>query len=130
MAYFSAKSPWRGSAHLPVWLTLIGCALWMTSPAAGQINTGKIVGTVIDSVGAAIATATVRARNEATDVVTAAHTQDNGDYSINFLIPGQYTVEVEAQGFGNTSRKRTGRNRWPIRSFECHHASWRGPPIG
>lgn len=105
MVHFSSKSPWRGSTHLPVWLPLIGCALWMTSPAAGQINTGKIVGTVTDSVGAAITTATVRARNEATDVVTAAHTQNNGDYLINFLIPGQYTVEVEAQGFGNRAER-------------------------
>ena len=99
MAHFSSESPWRGSTHLPVWLTLIGCALWMTFPAAGQINTGRISGTVTDSGGAAIATATVRAVNEATDVVTTVQTQGNGDYLINFLIPGQYAVEIEAQGF-------------------------------
>lgn len=64
-----------------------------------QINTGRITGTITDSGGAAIAGATVRAVNQQTGVATAVETQESGSYLVNFLIPGQYTVEVEAQGF-------------------------------
>jgi hypothetical protein len=84
---------------LPIWLAAIGCFLWLSTPAVSQINTGKITGTVTDSGGAAIAAATVRAINEGTSIVTTVQTQENGDYLVNFLIPGQYTVEVEANGF-------------------------------
>jgi hypothetical protein len=66
---------------------------------SAQINTGKITGIVSDSSGAPISGAVVRATNQETDVTTASKTQSNGDYLINFLIPGAYTVEIESQGF-------------------------------
>jgi hypothetical protein len=66
---------------------------------SAQINTGKITGIVNDSSGAAIGGAVVRATNQETNVTTTSKTQSNGDYLLNFLIPGIYTVEIESQGF-------------------------------
>jgi hypothetical protein len=64
-----------------------------------QMNTGKIVGFVLDSSGAAIAGATVRATEDGTGVVTQTRTEASGEYLLNFLQPGTYTVVVEAAGF-------------------------------
>ena len=79
--------------------TLIVTALCTTPFLSAQINTGKITGIVTDSSGATVSDAAVRATNQETNVATVSKTQSNGDYLINFLIPGTYLVEVEAQGF-------------------------------
>ena len=70
----------------------------MCPPVAAQINTGKITGIVTDSAGAVIVGATLRATNQSTGVATTVPSQNNGDYLINFLIPGHYTVEAESTG--------------------------------
>jgi hypothetical protein len=80
-------------------LLLFALAFWAALEAPAQINTGKIVGTVTDSRGAAISHAVVRAENQDTGVATTTETQDTGSYLINFLIPGRYTLEVQANGF-------------------------------
>jgi Carboxypeptidase regulatory-like domain len=64
-----------------------------------QINTGRIIGTVHDAGDAVIGHAEVRATNLATGAVTPAETSASGDYLINFLIPGTYSIEVEHTGF-------------------------------
>ena len=64
-----------------------------------QMNTGKIGGIVTDSSGAAVTGATVRATEDGTGVVTETRTAPDGEYLLNFLQPGTYTVEVEAAGF-------------------------------
>jgi len=70
------------------------------SAAAGQTAaTGQIVGTVIDPSKAAIAQASVTATNEATGQSRAAKTNDDGDFVIPLLPPGNYSVVVGAQGF-------------------------------
>src|SRR5260370_29619704 len=78
---------------------LILTVLCSTPFLSAQINTGKITGIVTDSSGATVSDAAVRATNQETNVTTVSKTQSNGDYLINFLIPGTYLVEVEAQGF-------------------------------
>ncbi len=87
---------------------VLACALvvFLAGPGAwAQINTGKVTGIVTDSGGALIANATVRATNQATGVGTTVQTQDNGEFLINFLIPGLYTVEAESQGFKTSLEK-------------------------
>ena len=92
--------PCRLSIYLAIFA--VGCA---TVPLLAQINTGKITGTVNDSGGASIAGADVRTTNEATGVSTLVQTQSNGSYLINFLIPGQYTIEVQTAGFERSIEK-------------------------
>ena len=92
----------RQVKHLLLSLGVPALILLDGLPAAGQINTGKVTGIVTDSAGAVVPGAKVSAVNEQTGVSTTARTLDTGSYLINFLIPGQYTVEIEAQGFGRT----------------------------
>src|SRR3954454_9035610 len=65
----------------------------------GQSITSRIVGTVTDSSGAAIAGASVTARNIETNERSQARSETSGDYLLLNLKPGGYEVEVEAPGF-------------------------------
>ncbi len=79
---------------------LVFALLERYSMAAGQTAaTGQIVGTVTDPSKAAIADATVTARNEATSVARSTKTNGDGDFVIPLLPPGNYSVVVGAPGF-------------------------------
>jgi hypothetical protein len=68
--------------------------------ALAQMDTGTITGVLRDQQGAVLAGATVTIRNLATGVSTVTKTNDDGTYQTLGLIPGIYSVEVTAQGFG------------------------------
>src|SRR5206468_2449045 len=74
-------------------------------PAAAQVERASLTGTVKDQSEAVVPGATVTARNVATDVPSTAVTDAQGAYTIAALIPGDYTVEVELQGFQKTSKR-------------------------
>ena len=74
-------------------------------PAAAQVERASLTGTVKDQSEAVVPGATVTARNVATDVPSTAVTDAQGAYTIAALIPGDYTVEVELQGFRKTSKR-------------------------
>src|SRR5882762_4331672 len=61
-----------------------------------------ILGTVTDPGGAAIANATVVITQPATGFSRTAATGEGGTYEIRYLVPGQYVVEVKANGFNGT----------------------------
>jgi hypothetical protein len=67
--------------------------------ALGQATSGDIVGNVTDSTGAAIAGATVTAKNITTGVATSVTTNSVGDYHISNLLAGSYDVSASATGF-------------------------------
>lgn len=71
------------------------CAPW----AYAQETRGEIIGRVEDATGAVIAGAKVRGVNIETSVVSGTTTNGSGDYVLPFLVPGTYTVTIEAQGF-------------------------------
>src|SRR5690348_8393842 len=71
--------------------------------AWGQSVTGAIAGIVSDPKGAVIPGAHVIARNTATNAQTTQTTDENGYYRLANLEPGQYAVQVEAQGFRKAS---------------------------
>src|SRR4051794_32396543 len=56
-------------------------------------------GTVTDPSGAAIPNATVKATNIAVNATKEAKTTSDGVYSIPYLDPGVYVIEVSATGF-------------------------------
>src|SRR5262249_8098856 len=64
-----------------------------------QESRGTIIGRVTDASGAAIAGAEVRARNTATGVVISARTNESGNYTLPYLLPGPYSVQSETAGF-------------------------------
>ena len=89
----------RGAVRPSLSLLLASACFVFPLALRAQINTGKITGIVTDTGGGVVAGATVRATNTQTGVTTTVKTQDTGGYLVNFLIPGQYSIEVASQGF-------------------------------
>src|SRR5215510_12154714 len=67
--------------------------------ALGQNATGSITGTVTDPNNEAIANATITVTNKATGAVRKLTTKGEGNYTVENLVPGEYEVRVESQGF-------------------------------
>ena len=80
-------------------LIVLGCILTSSIIAFGQQTTGSIVGTVKDQQGSVISTATVKATNVETGYSRSAPSNSYGEYRIDYLPVGQYTVEANATGF-------------------------------
>ena len=71
----------------------------IASSATAQEARGTIQGRVVDASGAAIPGASVEVLNVATGVVTPTTTNEEGNYRVAFLIPGNYTVTASLTGF-------------------------------
>ncbi|HEX3351613.1 MAG: carboxypeptidase regulatory-like domain-containing protein [Terriglobales bacterium] len=67
--------------------------------AFGQAITGNVVGTVVDSSGAAVVGADVNVVNVATGVGASNKTNGTGEYRFDNLLPGTYKVTVKSAGF-------------------------------
>jgi len=91
-------------------LLLTTMILLSGTSAFGQATTGVLRGVVADVNGAAIAGATVSAKNDATSVVTTTTTNGEGGFEFGNLLPGNYTVTVEGAGF-----KRSVSNGVPVK---------------
>lgn len=65
---------------------------------------GTILGRISDQTDAPVAGAVVQVVNTATGVRSASTTNESGDYIFPFLIPGPYTLSVEAEGFKRITR--------------------------
>jgi hypothetical protein len=85
-------------------LTASSILLIIQTPVFGQAFTGTISGTVLDPGNAAVAGASVQARNEATSDVRLAKTNAEGVYVLSQLPPGSYEVSAEVQGFKKSVR--------------------------
>src|SRR5215469_232663 len=68
--------------------------------ALAQIDTGAIVGSVLDPSGAAIPKAAVTATNTATGEVLTTLSNSSGQYQFTGLRVGVYSVKAVAPGFG------------------------------
>ncbi|HEV2402383.1 MAG TPA: carboxypeptidase regulatory-like domain-containing protein [Candidatus Sulfotelmatobacter sp.] len=80
-------------------LTLIGLLALCAVGAFGQAIDGSVVGTVLDSSGAAIVGADVTATNVATNVSTTNKSGASGDYRFDHLPVGTYRISVKMTGF-------------------------------
>ncbi|MBI3653898.1 MAG: TonB-dependent receptor [Acidobacteria bacterium] len=83
------------SAITLIFALTFGAAL----PTLAQTFRGKILGTVTDPQGAAIAGATIKAKNINTGIERTTVTDDAGNYTIPELPIGDYEVTVDATGF-------------------------------
>jgi hypothetical protein len=88
------RKRWSGTL-----LSVAVAVLCLCAAAVAQVTTGSILGMVHDSTGAVIPGATVRITDVGKGTSTTTQTNADGDYSVQFLIPGTYTVSVEMQGF-------------------------------
>jgi len=75
------------------------CLLGFIGSLHAQITTTTLVGTVTDKTGAVVVGAQVAATNTGTNLRQSAITSAEGEYRIEFLPVGEYTVEVKATGF-------------------------------
>lgn len=66
---------------------------------------GSITGQVVDSTGGVVPSAKVTAVNSKTNVATSTVTSQSGNYTIPFLMPGEYDVTASLAGFKDAVRK-------------------------
>lgn len=84
-------------------LVVLAALAFFAAAARAQTITGSIRGTVTDPSGAVIPGASVTATNVSTGVSTATQTNKDGDYNLQFLPIGNYTVTVTASGFAKST---------------------------
>ncbi|MDQ6652798.1 MAG: carboxypeptidase-like regulatory domain-containing protein, partial [Acidobacteriota bacterium] len=76
-----------------------GCFLFSQFNLSAQVVTATLTGTVIDSSGSSVPNAIVTVTEKSTSIARTAKTSADGVYSLPFLNPGVYEVDVEASGF-------------------------------
>jgi len=72
-----------------------------------QTITGSMAGRIVDQQGSAVPNAIVTATEPTRKTINTAKTNDQGDFLIAGLNPGNYNVSVEAAGFKKLERKNT-----------------------
>ncbi|MGA3008620.1 MAG: TonB-dependent receptor [Terracidiphilus sp.] len=72
-------------------------------PSFGQATTGSISGRTVDPIGSTVQGAQVTIRDVDTGIVTAARTDNAGEFIQTALPPGHYTISVEAPGFATAT---------------------------
>ena len=95
----------KPSARIQFLLLAVCLAAVMTVNGFGQQVYGSIYGTVTDASGGAIPNAKVTITDQTKDTKFETTTNGQGNYNKGQLIPGTYSVEVEAQGFRKTATK-------------------------
>src|SRR4051812_33569439 len=68
-------------------------------PLHAQQTTGNILGNVQDSQGLSMVNTPVTVRNAETGLTRTVQTNEQGEYRVDFLPPGNYEVEVASPGF-------------------------------
>jgi hypothetical protein len=80
-------------------LLVLICLLTIAPIVFGQGVSGRILGTVQDKSGAVVARAAVAVTNQGTGITVNGKTDSNGQYRIENLQPGNYSVKFSAPGF-------------------------------
>ncbi len=93
-----------GSKGVCVLGAILG-VLFFSLSLFSQGNFGRILGTVTDQSGGVIAGATVTVIDTQRGVSRTLTTDEAGEYNAPTLIPGTYTVRVEAKGFRTIERQ-------------------------
>src|SRR5215831_5456426 len=86
-------------------LWVIGLVLVLSSAVLRAQTGGTISGVVTDDSSAAIPGATVTVTNVNTGIARTTVSDQGGRYRVPALIPGEYEVQVELQGFQTAVRK-------------------------
>ena len=94
----------RASKMTCVLGSILGVFLFSLALVA-QGNFGRILGTVTDQTGAVIGGATVSVIDTQRGLARTLTTDQAGEYNAPNLIPGTYTVRVEAKGFQTVNRE-------------------------
>jgi len=79
--------------------TVVLLLCFITLPVFAQVATAELSGTVLDPTGASVPNAKVTATNNDTGRVFQTTSNSTGNYVIQLLPPGTYTITVEATSF-------------------------------
>src|SRR5438874_6018258 len=77
----------------------------LTSAAIQAQTFGEITGTITDSSAAVVPSATVSITNTQTNQTRKVQTNESGNYTAPFLVPGSYELRVQQQGFKAAMRR-------------------------
>src|SRR5689334_20052724 len=93
---------------LALWFCWVAASLapLVTGTASAQTADTAILGTVLDSSGAAVPGATFEIAQPATGLTRTVLSNSSGDYELRYLVPGTYDVRVSTTGFA--AQRRTG----------------------
>src|SRR5688572_12583930 len=80
-------------------MAIVGLVIFMTQVAVQAQTTGSLTGTVTDQAKAVVAGATVTLQSNVAGAERSAVTDSNGAFDFQALLPGTYTISVEATGF-------------------------------
>ena len=95
---------------------IIVCAMICALPLSAQVNaSGTISGQVTDPGGAAVPNATVKVTEQNTGIQVTVTSAADGYYTVSFLKPGIYTIEVAATTSDQTPNSRAPRMSSTIR---------------
>ncbi len=91
-------------------VALVGAAAAGAAPAAyGQAESGRVVGTVTDSTGAAIPQATITLLNQTTGLKLTGTSNGSGEINVPAVPAGDYIATVTAPGFQTQTQALTVR---------------------
>ena len=93
-------SSWVGAVVLPVLVLLVVAQF---SPVEAQNPNGTLRGEVQDTSGARIADAQVMVQSHASSIVREGGANERGEFRMEGLLPGAYTVTVTAKGFAEAT---------------------------
>jgi len=93
----------RMLAASSLFVTIITLLLWSVTSLA-QTTGGRVLGTLVDPSGAAVAGATVVITDVQRGTVRTITTDESGAYAAPDLQPGEYKIHVEAKGFKTVER--------------------------
>ena len=77
--------------------------LFALCSAFGQATDGNISGTVLDASGAAVPNASVTALSLGTGIKSSAKADSDGNYRLDHLLVGTYSITAGAAGFTTTT---------------------------
>ena len=83
------------------------CTVWFLlalAATAFAADTGSVSGVVFDQTGAPVEAATVKISGDRLVAGRTAQTSANGVYKFEYLLPGDYTVEIDKLGVGSSRR--------------------------
>jgi hypothetical protein len=97
MHFFGAKIKGRNIA-------VLANILLLSAILHAQVDTGQVLGTVLDQQGAAVAGALVTLTNSDDNVSLTQHTDTRGAFQFASIRIGKYTLTAEASGFGKVTQ--------------------------
>src|SRR3984957_6334716 len=94
----------RSISVASIFIASICAVILFSIPASSQTTAGRVLGTVSDQSGAAVAGARVLVTDTQRGESRTLSTDDSGGYVAPELLPGNYKIRVEAKGFKTTER--------------------------